>query len=88
MPHDALPSPIDRGPATIIAIAGGILALAAAATGDVGTYLTGDGDMTLYYFAKDTSPGTSVCEGKCAEFWPPCDSAPGQWFDHDSCSTA
>ena len=84
--------PIHRGRATIIAIAGGILALAAAAaqvgaasaaygtdtthtlaaaTGDVGTYLTGDGDMTLYYFAKDTSPGNSVCEGKCAEFWPP-----------------
>ncbi len=42
-----------------------------AATGDLGTYLTGDGGMTLYYFAKDTGPGASVCEGKCAEFWPP-----------------
>ncbi len=42
-----------------------------AVNGDLGTYLTGDGGMTLYYFAKDTAPGVSVCEGKCAEFWPP-----------------
>jgi len=51
--------------------AGGTARTLVAATGDPGTYLTGDGGMTLYYFAKDTSPGVSVCEGKCAEFWPP-----------------
>jgi len=42
-----------------------------AATGEPGTYLTGDGGMTLYYFAKDTNPCVSVCSGKCAENWPP-----------------
>ena len=51
--------------------AGGTVHTLAAATGEPGTYLTGDGGMTLYFFAKDTAPGASVCTGKCAEFWPP-----------------
>jgi len=41
-----------------------------AATGELGTYLTDDAGMTLYYFAKD-GPGTSVCGDKCAANWPP-----------------
>ncbi len=53
------------------AAAGGTVHTLVAATGDPGTYLTGDGGMTLYYFAKDTAPGVSVCTGKCADFWPP-----------------
>jgi predicted lipoprotein with Yx(FWY)xxD motif len=56
----ASPAPAGDGTHTLVA-----------ANGDLGTYLTGDGGMTLYYFAKDTRPGVSVCEGKCAEAWPP-----------------
>jgi len=41
------------------------------ATGDMGTYLTGEDGKTLYIFLKDTAPGASVCEGDCATNWPP-----------------
>lgn len=40
-------------------------------TSDLGTFLTGEDGMTLYYFANDTAPGASVCEGDCATNWPP-----------------
>ncbi len=44
----------------------------AAATGDAGTYLTGEDGRTLYFFAKDTTPGVSACNDKaCVEEWPP-----------------
>lgn len=34
--------------------------------------LTGAGGMTLYMFDKDAAgSGKSVCNGKCAENWPP-----------------
>ncbi len=36
----------------------------------LGTVLTDSGGMTLYTFDKDPS-GKSVCNGKCAESWPP-----------------
>jgi predicted lipoprotein with Yx(FWY)xxD motif len=42
-----------------------------AATTSLGTFLTGENGMTLYYFAADTTPGQSVCEGDCAVAWPP-----------------
>lgn len=35
-----------------------------------GGYLTDSQGMTLYYFTKDVS-GASVCNGKCAQAWPP-----------------
>ncbi len=41
-----------------------------AVTTDAGTLLTGEDGKTLYFFAKDTSPGTSACEGDCATNWP------------------
>jgi len=45
--------------------------LEVATSGDLGSFLTGTGGMTLYFFTKDASPGASVCDGKCAENWPP-----------------
>ena len=42
-----------------------------AESGDLGSFLTGADDMTLYFFTKDTSPGASVCDGQCADNWPP-----------------
>lgn len=41
-----------------------------AATTDLGTFLTGEDGLTLYYFAKDTAPGVSACEGQCVTNWP------------------
>ncbi len=40
------------------------------ATGAPGSYLTGDGGMTLYVFTPD-SANTSTCSGGCAAAWPP-----------------
>lgn len=36
----------------------------------LGSYLVGEGGMTLYLFTPD-GPGTSVCYGGCAAVWPP-----------------
>ncbi|MET0773828.1 MAG: hypothetical protein ABWZ82_12140, partial [Candidatus Limnocylindrales bacterium] len=41
-----------------------------ATTTDLGTFLTGEDGKTLYYFANDTAPGASVCEGDCITNWP------------------
>jgi predicted lipoprotein with Yx(FWY)xxD motif len=41
-----------------------------ASTTDLGTFLTGEDGRTLYYFAKDTAPGASTCEGDCLTNWP------------------
>ena len=42
-----------------------------AVTDATGTYLTGEDGKTLYFFAKDTAPGASVCvDGGCAANWP------------------
>jgi predicted lipoprotein with Yx(FWY)xxD motif len=41
-----------------------------ATTTDLGTFLTGEGGMTLYYYANDTAPGVSTCEGECVTNWP------------------
>jgi predicted lipoprotein with Yx(FWY)xxD motif len=39
-------------------------------TGPAGTYLTDGDGKTLYLFAPDTG-GKSVCNGPCAQAWPP-----------------
>jgi predicted lipoprotein with Yx(FWY)xxD motif len=44
--------------------------LKAAKAGDLGTVLTGPNGMTLYTFKNDKE-GKSVCNGPCAENWPP-----------------
>jgi predicted lipoprotein with Yx(FWY)xxD motif len=41
-----------------------------AASGPLGSYLTGPHGLTLYTFAPD-SPNSSTCDGGCAEAWPP-----------------
>jgi predicted lipoprotein with Yx(FWY)xxD motif len=44
----------------------------ATASTDLGTFLTGEGGMALYFFQKDTTPGASTCnKGECPEEWPP-----------------
>jgi len=47
------------------------------ATTDLGTFLTGRDGLTAYYFAADTTPGASVCEGDCLTAWPPVTVPPG-----------
>lgn len=37
---------------------------------ELGSFLVGDGDMTLYLFTPD-GPDQSVCYGGCAAVWPP-----------------
>lgn len=42
------------------------------------------GGMTLYTFDRDTTPGKSACNGKCATNWPPFTASPeakntGDW---------
>ena len=48
-----------------------------AATSDLGTFLTGRDGRTAYYFAVDTIPGVSACEGDCLAAWPPVTVPPG-----------
>jgi predicted lipoprotein with Yx(FWY)xxD motif len=50
-----------------------------AASGPLGTYLTGPDGLTLYTFEPD-SPNTSTCDGGCAEAWPPFTVEPGVEF--------
>jgi predicted lipoprotein with Yx(FWY)xxD motif len=42
-----------------------------ATSSDLGTFLVGQDGLTTYYFAADTTPGLSVCEGDCLVAWPP-----------------
>jgi predicted lipoprotein with Yx(FWY)xxD motif len=42
----------------------------------LGSILTDSQGMTLYIFKKD-KPGESVCEGTCAQKWPPLTTAEG-----------
>jgi predicted lipoprotein with Yx(FWY)xxD motif len=66
--------------AASLALAGPLLAQSAepggevytvnAATTDLGTFLTGEDGKTLYFFAKDTAPGASTCDGDCITNWP------------------
>jgi len=41
-----------------------------ATSGELGTYLTDDDGLTLYFFARDTTPGRSRCTGDCLGKWP------------------
>jgi predicted lipoprotein with Yx(FWY)xxD motif len=45
-------------------------------SGSVGSYLTGEGGMTLYVFGND-SANTSTCDADCAAGWPPFTVAKG-----------
>jgi len=45
--------------------------LQVAKAGDLGEILTGPNGMTLYTFANDKQAGKSMCNGQCAENWPP-----------------
>lgn len=47
------------------------------ATTDLGTFLVGNDDLTIYYFGADVTPGVSACEGGCLEAWPPVTVRPG-----------
>ncbi|CAN5857714.1 hypothetical protein BH23CHL8_BH23CHL8_21860 [soil metagenome] len=47
------------------------------ATTDLGTFITGRDGLTTYYFAVDTVPGVSACEGDCLVAWPPVTLPPG-----------
>ena len=49
----------------------------AAASSDLGTFLTGRDGLTIYVFGADTTPGMSVCEGDCLAAWPPVTVPPG-----------
>lgn len=51
--------------------AGGGLTIAVATDPTLGAYVTGKNGMSLYVYAKDTTPGTSACVGDCAGSWPP-----------------
>jgi predicted lipoprotein with Yx(FWY)xxD motif len=51
--------------------AGGPIALVVATDATLGAHVTGKDGMSLYVFAKDTTPGTSACVGDCAGTWPP-----------------
>jgi predicted lipoprotein with Yx(FWY)xxD motif len=40
------------------------------ATSELGSYLTGRDGLTLYFFARDVTPGVSTCYDDCATAWP------------------
>ena len=65
---DGYGSPAASGPAASTA-AGGETYEVTAATGAVGSYLTGEGGKTLYTFKPD-SANTSTCTDGCAAAWP------------------
>jgi len=76
---DDTPSPADVGPGATVgpsasAVAGFTLAMANDPT--LGAYLTGQGGMTLYVFARDPG-GLSFCSLDCATTWPPLAGATG-----------
>ena len=45
---------------------------------ELGQYLAGENEMTLYIFTPDTEPNASTCTGQCAENWPPLTVEDGQ----------
>lgn len=49
----------------------------ATSTTDLGTFLTGRDGLTTYFFAKDTTPGVSTCQGDCLTSWPAVTVPPG-----------
>ncbi len=58
------------------------------ADSDLGTILVDGDGRTVYMFTRD-SPGRSVCEGECLDFWPPVegDLAAGDGVDADLLGT-
>jgi predicted lipoprotein with Yx(FWY)xxD motif len=48
----------------------------ATGSGNAANYLTGEDGMTLYFFAKDTTPGVSTCTGDCQKTWLPYQPGP------------
>ncbi len=46
-------------------------------SGTMGKIITDSAGRTLYRTDRDTAPGTSVCTGSCAQFWPPFTLAQG-----------
>lgn len=76
-PPPAATAAASAAPSAAASSAAGTATLAAA-TGSVGTYLTGANGMTLYTYKPDTSsPGRSACNGTCAATWPPFEIAAG-----------
>jgi predicted lipoprotein with Yx(FWY)xxD motif len=66
----ALASVAVAGPLAAQSEAPGQLTINVTSTTDLGTFLTGEDGKTLYYFANDTAPGVSTCEGDCVTNWP------------------
>lgn len=51
---------------------GGDVTIGVRSTNEHGKILVGPNGMSLYLFEKDTKgSGTSTCQGKCADAWPP-----------------
>lgn len=76
-PPPAATAAASAAPSAAVSSAAGTATLAAA-TGSVGSYLTGANGMTLYTYKPDTSsPGKSTCNGTCAATWPPFEIAAG-----------
>ena len=70
---DDTPSPADVGPSAAhgpSASAAASFTLASTNDPTLGAYLTGQGGMTLYVFARDPA-GLSFCSLDCATTWPP-----------------
>ena len=58
------------------AAADGTLTIGSTTDATLGTYLTGQGGMTLYVFKSDKAD-TSTCTGTCATNWPPLTTTAG-----------
>lgn len=57
------------------ALAGGVaMAQPAGLKQDSGAWVNADG-KALYTYVNDTTPGKSVCNGPCANIWPPLTAA-------------
>ncbi len=69
----ATAAPATAAPATAApSAAAGVTLKVVTGTGDLGKYMTGDGDKTLYIFTNDKAgDGKSTCYDACATNWPP-----------------
>ena len=62
-------APATSAPGTTAPAAG--LKLEVRTDPQLGAVVTGKDGMSLYVFTKDTTPGSSACNGDCAGSWPP-----------------
>ena len=62
-------APATAAPGTTVPATGLVLAVRTDAT--AGPVVTGKDGLSLYVFTKDTTPGSSACNGDCAGSWPP-----------------